>query len=85
MILKDLFGEYLTLKREEITSTQSNECYLLDRKLYAPLFTMTVEEVKKQLLDKNMLYIGAIKQDEFIIDAQSLTGAEQIVILAEGV
>ncbi len=32
-----------------------------------------------------MLYIGVIKQDEFIIDAQSLTSAEQIVILAQGV
>lgn len=94
IISEKMVGEYTTQALfnpvviqifDEITHSKGTEFYLLDRKEYGFLFDMNYEELKYVLFENEMIYIGAIVNNEFITDYKNISNSEQLVVLTKGV
>lgn len=70
---------------DELMQSKGNEFYILDKDRYEALFNLEYNELKINLIENNMIYIGAIQNEEFIIDCKKLNSIEKIVVLAEGI
>lgn len=79
-----MYNQIITKIFDEITHSDGNEFYLLERKNYSELFEMSYDTLKINLLDNKMIYIGAIREGEFIVDYKEINSAEKIVVLTEG-
>lgn len=80
-----LFNPTVTQIFEEITHSQDNEFYLLEKDNYDSLFKMDYEQLKKTLLENQMIYIGAIADNEFIVNYENVSQSQKIVILTQGI
>lgn len=69
---------------DEITQTKGNEFYLLKSSKYEELIGLEQEQVKYILKQNNMIFIGTIEDNEFIINTKVVKKDSQIVVLAEG-
>ncbi len=96
ILSEKLVGEYITQAMfnhkivdvfDEITQPYGSEFYLLSIDKYAQLFDMTFYELKTNLIKHNMIYIGVIKNAEFIPNYKNFddkNGMEHIVVLTQG-
>ena len=67
---------------DKITQASGRQFYLLEATRYKELFKMSYNEVKLNLLYNSMLYIGVIKDGEFISDYKNIKQAQKIVVFA---
>ena len=79
ILSEKLVGEYITQVMfnsdvvnifDEITQSKGNEFYILERYDYESLFQSEYIDFKLTLLENDMLYIGAIVEDEFLGDCK---------------
>ena len=71
---------------DEITHTYGNEFYVLSKKEYPELFRLNYDQLKKTLLQNDMIYIGTIdNKKDFIFNSKDLRKALKIVVLTEGI
>ena len=94
ILSEKLVGEYATQVLfnptviqifEEITHSQGNEFYLLEKDNYTNLFKMNHEQLKITLLENKMIYIGGIVENEFIVNFENISKSQKIVVLTEGI
>lgn len=94
ILSEKLVGEYATqilfnhtVKQifEEITHSKGNEFYLLEKDNYSSLFEMDYVKLKTTLLENKMIYIGVIKDNEFIVNSKEVSKSQKIVVLTEGI
>lgn len=83
-IAQSTFNPYMIDIFKEITHSHGNEFYTLDKVQYAKLFDMTILNVKFQLLENGMSYVGAIVNDKFTISNKNVASFEKIVVLGRG-
>lgn len=69
----------------EVTQSEGNEFYILEPDKYKALFSMGYQDIKINLLQNDMIYIGAIKNDEFLVNYKYINEVEKIVVLTEGI
>lgn len=77
-------NQIITKIFDKIIHSDENELYLLERNNYSKLFEMSYDTLKMILLDNKVIYIGAIREEEFIIDFKEINSSEKIVVLTEG-
>lgn len=94
ILSEKLVGEYITQVMfnsnivsifDEITQSKGNEFYILDKCDYKSLFELEYINLKLHLLDNNMIYIGAIVKDEFVVNYKNIKNSERIIVLTQGV
>ena len=94
ILSEKLVGEYITQVMfnsdivtifDEITQSKGNEFYILEKSDYESLFQMKYNDFKLTLLENDMLYIGAIIKNEFMVNHKNLKESERIMILTQGV
>ncbi|MDF1875219.1 hypothetical protein JHD48_05700 [Sulfurimonas sp. SAG-AH-194-I05] len=93
ILSEKIVGEYITqiiFNRgvvdifNEITHSRGNEFYLLNKEEYRELFALEYLALKADLLHNEMLYIGVMRNDTFVVDCRDPSTSEQIVVLAQG-
>lgn len=94
ILSEKLVGEYITQVMfnhgitdifDEITQSKGNEFYILERNIYKELFKLNFEKLKLNLLHSSMIYIGAIKDDEFVVNCKNIEKASKIIVLTQGI
>ncbi|WP_230659830.1 ion transporter [Psychrobacter sp. I-STPA10] len=84
-ITQTVFNEYIVKIFEEITRAQGNEFYILDKEEYAELYNLDIFNLKSILLENDMIYIGAIVDNNFYINDNRVNKFHSIVVLTEGI
>ncbi|MAD42364.1 MAG: hypothetical protein CL623_08230 [Arcobacter sp.] len=94
ILSEKLVGEYITQVIfnsnivtifDEITQSKGNEFYILDKNDYEPLFELEYVNLKLNLLENNMIYIGAIVNDKFMVNNKNVRNNERIIVLTQGI
>ena len=84
-IAQSTFNPYMIDIFKEITHSHGNEFYTLDKSEYNNLYHLDIFNLKHQLLENDMTYIGAIIDDNFTINSKDVAKFEKIVVLAQGI
>ncbi len=82
---QSIFNSYIIHIFDELTHSKGSEFYILEKSSYNKLFSMDIDKLKFNLLHNNIIYIGLIKNNKFIVNCDSLDDVDKIVILAQGV
>ena len=84
-ITQATFNSHIIDIFKEITHSEGSEFYTLDKDNYPNLFSMDIPDLKLQLLENDMTYIGAIINGYFEVNSKSIAKFERIVVLAQGI
>jgi len=83
-ITQVMFNQQIVPIFDEITQPSGNELYILEKHSYQALFEMNYDELKLNLFHNEMLYVGAIMGDYFMVNCQKIKDVEKIVIMSKG-
>lgn len=83
-IAQVMFNSHIVTIFDEITQSKGNEFYILDGDNYKSLFELNYMNLKLNLLENNMIYIGAIVNDKFIVNYKDIESSERIIVLTQG-
>ena len=84
-ISQSLFNRYTYDIFDEITQAKGNELYILTKREYSDLYSLTYETLRVTLLENNMIYIGSFINNTFIFNNQDMMSSDKIVVLTQGV
>lgn len=79
-----MFNRYTVEIFQELTQSEGNEFYILRKDKYIELFDMNIDELKFNLLENNMLFVGVFKNDKFLVNSEQISQSEGIVVIARG-
>lgn len=94
ILSEKLVGEYITQVMfnrdivtifDEITQSKGNELYILEKENYESLFQMKYIDLKLTLLENDMIYIGAVVNDGFVVNYKDIKNSERIIVLTQGI
>lgn len=68
----------------EITQLIGNGFHILNKTEYKELYDLDVETMKMILIQNNMIYIGVIEENKFIVNCNTINKNTKIVVLASG-
>jgi len=83
-ITQIIFNQKVVNIFQELTQSDGNEFYILRQDEYRELFNLNKEELKINLLENNMIFIGTISHDSFVVDDVLIEEADGIVVITQG-
>jgi hypothetical protein len=79
-----VFNPLLDTVFSELTTSDGNEIYIIERDISPEYFQYTYLQLKNILLNSEMVYIGILKNKQFTLDGLDIESSDKIIVLAQG-